>query len=154
MGQPVDESDFGAVMKAQALQAADRELTLEDEELRQVMLDKMQELREKIRRGELIPSFQIGSQSFTIEKWDKFLEKFDDVQEELREQLREETGSTEHPTEPEYTGIVEPEEPEQYDKVIEFLRNFSGMKNLRFAAHENSRQDFLTDRRDVEDFAV
>ena len=44
--------------------------------------------------------------------------------------------------------------PEQYEKVMEFLEDFSGMKNLRFAAHENFWQDFLADKIDVEDFKM
>lgn len=85
------------------LPAADRD------ELRQTILDRMEELREKIKKGELIPSFQIGSGSFTLEEWDEFLEKIDDIQDEMRRQMREETGSAERPAEPEHTGITEEE---------------------------------------------
>ena len=78
-------------------------------ELREKFVERMQEMFEKLKRGETQPVYQIGAQAFTLEEWDKFLENFDEAQEAIRAALEEETG---HPmTEPESTSITrEPEE--------------------------------------------
>ena len=78
-------------------------------ELREKFVEHMQEMFEKLKRGETQPTYQIGAQAFTLEEWDKFLENFDEAQEAIRAALEEETG---HPmTEPESTSITkEPEE--------------------------------------------
>ena len=34
------------------------------------------------------PSYQIGSQSFTEKEWDRFLVRFDALEEKIRERLR------------------------------------------------------------------
>ena len=78
-------------------------------ELREKFVEHMQEMFEKLKRGEIQPVYQIGAQAFTLEEWDKFLENFDEAQEAIRAALEEETG---HPmTEPESTSITE--EPEE-----------------------------------------
>ena len=78
-------------------------------ELREKFVEHMQEMFEKLKRGETQPVYQIGAQSFTLEEWDKFLKNFDEAQEAIRAALEEETG---HPmTEPESTSITE--EPEE-----------------------------------------
>lgn len=78
-------------------------------ELREKFVEHMQEMFEKLKRGETQPVYQIGAQAFTLEEWDKFLENFDEAQEAIRAALEEETG---HPmTEPESTSITE--EPEE-----------------------------------------
>lgn len=89
------------------LPAADKD------ELRQTILDRMEELREKIKKGELIPSFQTGSGSFTLEEWDEFLEKIDDIQDEMHRQMQKETDSTERPAEQEHFT-----EQEQYEREL------------------------------------
>lgn len=60
--------------------------------LRQKMQDIIDKLNEKVRNGETAPSFQIGAQSFTIEEWDRMMERIDAVQEEIREQQRAKQG--------------------------------------------------------------
>lgn len=65
-----------------------KELTRE--EMLQVISEKREEIYEKIKNNDTETSFQIGNQSFTIKEWDKLLEQFDSVQEEIREQMREE----------------------------------------------------------------
>lgn len=60
--------------------------------LRQKMEDIIAKLNEKVRNGETAPSFQIGAQSFTIEEWDRLIERIDAVQEEMREQQRARQG--------------------------------------------------------------
>lgn len=78
-------------------------------ELRETFVEHMQEMFDKLERGETQPVFQIGAQAFTLEEWDKFLKNFDEAQDAVREALEEETG---HPlTEPESTSIME--EPEE-----------------------------------------
>ena len=44
------------------------------------------------------------------------------------------------------------ENKEQYDKVIEFIGQFPSDWNMRFAAHENFWQDFLSDEIDMDGF--
>ncbi len=51
--------------------------------------DKMIEILEKIEKGETETTYQIGSQSFTEDEWDKFLENFDSIQEVLKELMEE-----------------------------------------------------------------
>lgn len=185
------------------------DMLLTTQERHRAIQEKIEELLEKIKKGELAPSIPTGAASFTLEEWEEQLEKFDKQQEEMRKKMREETGSVERAQEPEKTGVTNKEEdtpdlealvsestvctypapepgeedikyitwytkegifcrkagqqngyewtisftaPEQYEKVMEFLAGFSGMKNLRFAAHENFWQDFLADKIDVADF--
>ena len=75
---------------------AQTEQSLEIEEdtrtIRQKMQDIIAKLNEKVKNGETAPSFQIGAQSFTIEEWDRLIERIDAAQEELREQQRAKRG--------------------------------------------------------------
>lgn len=52
--------------------------------------DKIEELFVKIQKGNMEPTYQIGSQSFTEKEWDGFLKKFDTIEEAMREAMREE----------------------------------------------------------------
>ncbi len=54
------------------------------------MQKKIEELWVKFQNGETEPSYQIGAASFTEKEWDKLLEKFDALQEEIRAQMRQE----------------------------------------------------------------
>lgn len=58
----------------------------------QMIQDRIAEMSEKIRKGEIIPSYQIGGQSFTLDEWDNFLEKFDSLQDAIRAMMEEELG--------------------------------------------------------------
>ena len=49
---------------------------------------------------------------------------------------------------------MEFDDPSQYQKVIEFLKQFPADENLRFAAHEIFWQDFLAGKIDEADFAA
>lgn len=60
------------------------------EEMLQIITDRMEEIYAKVKNNDTETSFQIGGQSFTIKEWDRILEQFDAVQEEIREQMREE----------------------------------------------------------------
>lgn len=55
-----------------------------------ILHEKIQEISEKIKNGDTEPSYQIGSQSFTEKEWDKLIEAFDEVQDEIKEQAEEE----------------------------------------------------------------
>ncbi|MBD5466879.1 MAG: hypothetical protein HDR21_01865 [Lachnospiraceae bacterium] len=70
----------------------DLEIEPDTRTLRQKMQDIIAKLNEKVRSGETAPSFQIGAQSFTIEEWDRMIERLDAVQEEMREQQRAKRG--------------------------------------------------------------
>ena len=68
------------------------EMEVDTRSLREKMQDIIAKLNEKVRKGETSPSFQIGAQSFTIEEWDRLIERIDAVQEEVREQQRAKQG--------------------------------------------------------------
>lgn len=68
------------------------EMEVDTRSLREKMQDMIDKLNEKVRKGETSPSFQIGAQSFTIEEWDRLIERIDAVQEEAREQQRAKRG--------------------------------------------------------------
>lgn len=61
----------------------------EDGDYHQFIQDKIVEILNKSKKGETQKSYQIGSQSFTEDEWDKFLENFDSMQEVLKELIRE-----------------------------------------------------------------
>lgn len=74
------------------------------DKLHEKFAEHMQEMFDKLKRGETQPLYQIGAQSFTLEEWDRFLENFDEAQEAIRQALEEETG--EAMTEPDSTSIM------------------------------------------------
>ena len=80
----------------------------EDLSLMEQIKEKMQEIYDKLQNGDTETKFQIGNQEFTIKEWDKFLEKFDSVQDAIRAALEEkiEKQTTER-LEEELTGISE-----------------------------------------------
>lgn len=51
--------------------------------------EKSEEILEKLRNGETEVSYQIGAESYTEREWDKLLEKFDDIQEDVRRKMEE-----------------------------------------------------------------
>ncbi len=95
MGYPlagdVDKSD-----KALQYQEQEKEggKTQEDAQgsvdYREFLRKKTEELYVRFKKGEFDPTYQIGAASFTEKEWDKLLEKFDAIQEEIRVQMREE----------------------------------------------------------------
>lgn len=50
---------------------------------------KIEELTEKVKNGDTEPAYQIGGQAFTEEDWDKFLGRFDKLQEKIRKEMEE-----------------------------------------------------------------
>ncbi len=73
-------------------QAEAAAMEVDTRSLREKMQDIIDKLNEKVRKGETSPSFQIGAQSFTIEEWDRMIERIDAAQEEAREQQRARRG--------------------------------------------------------------
>lgn len=60
------------------------------EEAMQLIAEHREELYEKLKNNDTEESFQIGGTSFTLKEWEKLLEEFDSVQEEIRKQMAEE----------------------------------------------------------------
>lgn len=60
-----------------------------DSDLTQQIRERMEELIALIKSGETEASFQIGNSSFTIKEWERFLERFDDIEDAIRELMRE-----------------------------------------------------------------
>lgn len=52
--------------------------------------ERMQEILEKVKKGETEPSIWTGAQSFTEKEWDRMLERFDAAEDELKKLMREE----------------------------------------------------------------
>lgn len=50
---------------------------------------KIEELTEQVKKGDAAPMYRIGGQSFTEEEWDKFLGRFDRLQEKIRQETEE-----------------------------------------------------------------
>lgn len=53
----------------------------------QLIAKHREELYEKLKNNDTEESFQIGGTSFTLKEWEKLLEEFDSVQEEIRKQM-------------------------------------------------------------------
>lgn len=58
-------------------------------ELMQELSNRKNEIYEKVKKGELEESFQIGGQSFTLKEWNKLMETFDSAQDKLKALLEE-----------------------------------------------------------------
>lgn len=69
---------FGEILKSSGQEDASRQIR-----------EKMEELYDKIRKGETQQSFQIGASSFTLKEWERFIRRFDKGQEELEEMIRQ-----------------------------------------------------------------
>lgn len=62
----------------------------QDMDYRQFLLEKMEEMRAKIKNGTIQPKFQIGAEAYTEEEWEKLLEKIDAAEETIRQQVEAE----------------------------------------------------------------
>ena len=60
-----------------------------DENYMEAIREQIEEMQEKIENGEINETFQIGNQTFTVEEWNEFLEKFDSIQEVLEALMKE-----------------------------------------------------------------
>lgn len=54
---------------------------------RQFLLEKMEEMRTKIKNGTIQPKIQIGAEAYTEEEWQKLLDKIDEAEEVIRQQV-------------------------------------------------------------------
>lgn len=61
--------------------------TVQDEDYRRQLQEKMAEMLENIKHGTIQPKFRIGAQEYTHEEWNKLLEKVDAAEEDARKQL-------------------------------------------------------------------
>lgn len=66
-----------------------KNITLSTEEIMQMLRERMNEIYEKVKKGETEQRFQIGASSFTLKEWDKFIEKFDESEEDIAELIIE-----------------------------------------------------------------
>ena len=51
--------------------------------------EKSEEILEKLRNGETETVYPIGGEAYTEKEWDKLLQKFDDIQEDVRRKMEE-----------------------------------------------------------------
>ena len=68
---------------------AEDSMDISDEEYMELIHKQIEEMQEKLDNGEVNESFQIGAQSFTMEEWQEFLEKFDSIQETIEALMKE-----------------------------------------------------------------
>lgn len=86
--------EFGDVIKSaqesgEQADAARRE-DGQETDYRQFLLEKMEEMRARIKNGDIQPKIQIGAEAYTQEEWKKLLEKVDAAEDAIREQIEEE----------------------------------------------------------------
>ena len=88
--------EFGDVIKSaqesgeqEKADAARRE-DVQETDYRQFLLEKMEEMRARIKNGDIQPKIQIGAEAYTQEEWKKLLEKVDAAEDAIREQIEEE----------------------------------------------------------------
>lgn len=60
----------------------------EDSNFRQMLVDHIAALYEKIKNGDTEQEFQIGAMSLTLEEWNELIDKFDDLEEEIKEAVK------------------------------------------------------------------
>lgn len=82
--RPAQES--GAQKKADAAKTQEGQET----DYRQFLLEKMEEMRARVKSGNIQPKIQIGAEAYTQEEWKKLLEKVDAAEDALREQIEAE----------------------------------------------------------------
>ncbi len=78
--------ESGEQEKADAARREDGQET----DYRQFLLEKMEEMRARIKNGNIQPKIQIGAEAYTQEEWKKLLEKVDAAEDAIREQIEEE----------------------------------------------------------------
>lgn len=77
--------ESGEQEKADAVRREDGQET----DYRQFLLEKMEEMRARIKNGDIQPKIQIGAEAYTQEEWKKLLEKVDAAEDAIREQIEE-----------------------------------------------------------------
>ena len=78
--------ESGEQEKADAARREDGQET----DYRQFLLEKMEEMRARIKNGDIQPKIQIGAEAYTQEEWKKLLEKVYAAEDAIREQIEEE----------------------------------------------------------------
>lgn len=58
-------------------------------EYQKVVAGKIKELSEKLQKGDAETSYQIGAQSFTEQEWNKLMDEYDYMQDEVKKLMRE-----------------------------------------------------------------
>lgn len=61
-----------------------------DTDYRKFLLEKMEEMRARIKNGTIQPKIRIGAEAYTQEEWQKLLEKIDAAEDVLKEQIEAE----------------------------------------------------------------
>ncbi len=99
MAHSVDEfttvkQDWNAMlgsMKENHMNAGVFKQALDADKLLEMFKEYMDAMYERIQSGNIgEPSFRIGGASYTQEEWDKMLENFDDIEEDMRDEMRKE----------------------------------------------------------------
>lgn len=85
-----DGADFQGTLAQAAEKAQTFSGALAKKTMMQMLRDKIEEMYEKLQNGDVEQSFQIGAQSFTLKEWDRFLEKFDNIEDAIREMIEKE----------------------------------------------------------------
>ncbi|HEX3075680.1 MAG TPA: hypothetical protein VHQ24_02290, partial [Lachnospiraceae bacterium] len=85
--------DDAATAKNQAKTTAQEERdddSFDTSDLIQMIRNKMRNMREKLKNGEVEEKFQIGGASYTIKEWNAMLDKYDSAQEAMKKAIKEE----------------------------------------------------------------
>ena len=78
-------------MKETHMNAGVFKQALDADKLLEMFKEYMDAMYERIQSGNVAePSVQIGGASYTQEEWDKMLENFDDIEDDIREEMRKE----------------------------------------------------------------
>ena len=78
-------------MKETHMSAGVFKQAMDADKLLEMFKEYMDAMYERIQSGNIAePSVQIGGASYTQEEWDKMLENFDDIEEDIREEMRKE----------------------------------------------------------------
>lgn len=117
------------------------------EEIFQMISERTQEIYEKVKNNDTETSFQIGSQSFTIKEWNKLLEQFDAVQEDIREQMQEEQAKRQKETTTRITKrvltSVTSKDSTDIEKTAGVMVSDSGTEEADIGIKDNSVMDSL-----------
>jgi len=78
-------------MKENYMEAGVFKQALDSDKLLEMFKEYMDEMYERIQSGNIgTPSIQTGGAAYTEEEWDKMLENFDDIEEDIIEEMRKE----------------------------------------------------------------
>jgi hypothetical protein len=86
-------TDDAATAKNQAkttMQEEKDDDSFDTSDLIQMIRNKMRNMREKLKNGEVEEKFQIGGASYTIKEWNAMLDKYDSAQEAMKKAIKEE----------------------------------------------------------------